>query len=382
MKEILTIAKKELRGCFSDKAILAQILLLPFVIVFGYALLMTTMGSTPETETTEITAYYMNAPADMEPVLKEIGLKASENADTERYLQQITAKECDLLVVFPEDFAIAELGTEMLSDIQIYHNSSNMDSLMVYNQVTEVLDLFQPSVFTINAAPDVTFDLGDENYMNKKMLGFILPMMILMSVFMVCMNLAAESIAGDKERGFLNTLLITPVKRSHIAAGKSLCIFVTAVIGGLSAFAGMAVSLPRLADALDMGEISYSLPDYLLLFILTISAVFALAGLLLIVSTLAKDVKQATNIAPIILLILMVAAMLTTVDSFSQTIEELGMINTLIPAWNSMLLMQEVILMDYEMESVLLSSAVNLIFTVIAVGVTGCFFEHEKILNG
>ena len=45
IRDISTIARKELRSFFTDKIILIQILLLPFAIVFGYSMLMGGMSS-------------------------------------------------------------------------------------------------------------------------------------------------------------------------------------------------------------------------------------------------------------------------------------------------------------------------------------------------
>ena len=383
LKDILTVAKKELKNCFSDKAILTQILLLPFIMVFGYAMLMSVVGGgTNGTDEKDYTAYYINAPEYMTVGFEELGLKSAE-LDVDTIKNQIAEKECDLLVVFPEDFAIAEVGAVELSDVQIWYNSESTDSAFLYSATAQFLGAFQPSVFTVNADADTDYDFGDENYAVKQLLGILLPMMILMSVFIVCMNLAAESIAGDKERGFLNTMLIAPIKRSSIAAGKSLCVFVAAVIGGLSAFVGMAVSLPKLAESSGATEsITYSFSEYLLLFGVTITAVFALAGVLLILSTVAKDVKQATSIAPALMLVLMVASMLTIVESFGEVVDDLGMINACIPAWNTMVVMQDIIAFDYSPAFAVTTCAVNLLFAVIAIFITGRLFENEKIVNG
>ena len=383
LKDIFTITKKELKSCFSDKVILAQIILLPFIMVFGYSLLMSVIGEgTSGTEEKNYTAYYINAPEYMEDGFEELGIKSTEQ-EIDTVKNQIFEKECDLLVLFPEDFAIAEVGSAELSDVQIWYNSESTDSAMLYNSTASYLSAFQPSVFTVNADTNTDYDFGDENYAVKKLLGILLPVMILMSVFMVCMNLAAESIAGDKERGFLNTMLIAPVKRSSIAAGKSLCIFVAAIIGGVSAFIGMAVSLPTLAESTGAtGDISYSFSEYLLLFGVTITAVFALAGVILILSAVAKDVKQATSVSTPIMLVLMVASMLTVVESIGEIVDNLGMINACIPAWNTMVVMQDVIACDYSTEFVAVTCIVNLLFTAITIFITGRLFENEKVVNG
>lgn len=197
------------------------------------------------------------------------------------------------------------------------------------------------------------------------------------------MNLAAESVAGDKERGFLNTMLISPVKRSSIAAGKAVFVLIAAMIGGLSSFIGMAVSLPKLAEAmeLDVG-FRYNVTEYILLFVIAIMAVFSLASILLIISTLAKDVKQATHVAPIIMMVLMVAGILSAAEGFKPMIESLGMINNIIPAWNSMLLMGDIIKLEYSVNNALISCGVNIVFSILTICLVGRCFESERIVNG
>ena len=120
----------------------------------------------------------------------------------------------------------------------------------------------------------------------------------------------------------------------------------------------------------------------MLLFVVTITAVFALASILLIVSTVAKDVKQATNVAPVFVMILTVGSMLVNTEGFKSVIEHMGIVNNLIPAWNTMLIMQKIIQMDYSMNTILISCGVNLLFSVGAIYLMGKFFESEKIVNG
>ena len=55
-RDIWTVAKKELKAGFIDKVVLLQIVFIPFIIVFGYALLLVVMGEASEgTESQEDT---------------------------------------------------------------------------------------------------------------------------------------------------------------------------------------------------------------------------------------------------------------------------------------------------------------------------------------
>lgn len=386
--DILTVAKKEIKSAFSDKAIIAMIIFVPFLIVFGYTLLMTsTAGAMEIEETPTYIMYSVNTPDFMAEDFMKMGISSVEADKINEIKSKIENEEADLLIKFPEKFAFAEMGATKIPNIDIWYSSSKTDSFSAFNQITAYLKSYQPTLYTINSSSDEdaeeSKDLGDEYHYIRQMLGTILPIFILMAVFMVCMNLAAESIAGDKERGFLNTMLIAPVKRSSLAAGKALCIFVAAIIGGISAFIGMAVSMPKFADTFGIEEgISYSFVEYLLLFAVTITAVFALTGILLLVSTLSKDVKQATNIAPIFFMVLMVAGMLKMSEDVSEQVKALGMTNAYIPAWNTMIIMQDIIELDYSPAFAVISSLVNIVFTALCIFIMGKLFENEKIING
>ena len=383
-RDIWTIAKKDLKACLRDKVILIQILILPFAIVFGYGMLMSAMNSSGGGGGGEkdVKSYYVSAPDYLAKGFNELGYKSADKKDIEKIKEEIGDKKSNLLVVFPSNFSVAVPGSEKLDDIEIWYNSEKKDSITEYNIAKEVLNTLQPKVFTVNSNNEESYDLGDPLGMLKSMLGMIMPIMMLMAVFMVSMNLAANAIAGDREKGFLNTMLITPVKRSSIASGKALYIFITAIVGGLSGFVGMAVSLPNIAKTMEISEtLTYSINEYLLLFGVTLTAVFVLAGELLIVSTLASDVKQATTISPLFLMILMVAGMLTMADGFKEVVDSIGIWNYFIPVWNTMRIMQEIIMMKYSGLHAVITCGVNVVTVILMILILGKLFEREKILK-
>ena len=385
MRDILTICKKEIRSAFSDKVILAQIVLVPFIIVFGYAMLMAAMTDGAMTdEDTKFDGYYVNAPAEMESVFKAMGFQETSASEVDSIRKDITAKTKDILLVFPDDFKIDPNADEgSFSDVEMWYNSSSTDSLNASSTVREVLSGFQPVAFTINADTDTKYDLGDENFMMRRFLGTLLPVMLMVGIFSVMMNLAAECIAGDKERGFLNTMLISPVKRSHIAFGKSLFLFVAVTIGGISAFIGLVTSLPRMASIFgaEGSTFSYSAGTYIQLFFVTVTSVFAFAGFLLLISAVSKSVKQATTLSPIVMMVLMLAGMLTMQDSVNKAVEKLGLVNAAIPGWNGINAMKKIVELDCPSEFVLVTCLVNVAFAVICALIIGKMFENEKIVN-
>ena len=60
-RDIWTVVKKELKASFSDKVVLFQILFIPFIIVFGYAMILVASEETTSTSESEdnVIAYYV-----------------------------------------------------------------------------------------------------------------------------------------------------------------------------------------------------------------------------------------------------------------------------------------------------------------------------------
>lgn len=388
MRDIITVAKKELKAFFSDKAILLQMFILPFAIVFGYGMLMTATWSNmaddkaPKKNETVI-AYSVNAPDEFKTVLDELGIKPAPDNDVEKYKDQVKSKEADMIMVFPDDFKMDEPGSASLSNIDIFYNSDKKSSMELYSKATVMFTTMQPRIFTFNESADTEYDLIDKASMLRNLLSGIIPLMVFMAVYMVCMSLAANSIAGDKEKGFLNTLLVTPIKRESLAAGKSISILVVAIIASCSAFIGMAISLPNFAKALKIGEnTSYSVPDYALLLGAVITGSFVCAVILLIISTVAKDTKQATTLSPLILIVVMIPSLLCSTESFAANVEKLGTTNYLIPVWNSVKLLQDGIKLNYSWTNAGITFGVNVVVALLGIVFIGKLFNREKIVNG
>ncbi|MCR5616848.1 MAG: ABC transporter permease [Clostridiales bacterium] len=385
MRDILTIARKELRSYFTDVVILIQIFILPFIIVFGYCSLFSMFGITSKGKEETVKAYYVRAPESFEEAFIQLGMEkapSDDDASIVKYKKMVEDKTLDLLLVFPEDFKIAEPGSRDLSNINIYYNSSKSESFTLYQILSEIFDELQPHTFTVNSIyEEDTYNLFDSDNEFRKMLGGVIPTVVFMAVFMICMNLASNSIAGDKEHGFLNTLLVTPIKRRDLAAGKSVTILVVSACSSISAFIGMAISLPKIARAFELSGNSYGIGTYVTLFLCVVTALFVLAAILLIVSTLSKDVKQATTIAPASIFLIMIPSLLSSTEGFGRLVDSFGAKNYYIPVWNSVKLMQDIISVDYSSLNLIPVCIVNIITAVIGVWLVGLLFENEKVVN-
>ena len=120
------------------------------------------------------------------------------------------------------------------------------------------------------------------------------------------MAVAPESIAGEKERGSIATLLVTPVRRSELAIGKIVSLSVAALLSGLSSFAGTMLSMPKLMglSSDQLSAAAYGVREYALLLAVVLSTVLLVIALISIISAAARSVKEAgTTVSPLMLLV-------------------------------------------------------------------------------
>ena len=98
-----------------------------------------------------------------------------------------------------------------------------------------LLDAYENSIankFDINAG-EGTYDLASERDTSATFFAALLPMLLMIFLFSGCMAVAPESIAGEKERGTITTILVTPIRRSDLAIGKITALSVIALLSGI-----------------------------------------------------------------------------------------------------------------------------------------------------
>ena len=378
-KDISTVFKKEIKSILKDKAILLMCILLPFGMMFMEGYLMTAFADTDETEEKTYNAYYINAPQQLSESFKAIGF-SDKAVDKETTIENIKNKEDKMLVIFPENFTIDPDGINV-PNIEIYYNSSDNDSLKLREKISTLLDTLRPEVFTINADASVKYDLGDEDYQAKNMIASMVPGLLVMTIIYGIMSLASNIIAGDKESNFLNTVLITPVRRSSVAIGKALAVMTAAGASAISAFAGLAYLMSKFNEMLGEYAVSYAAKDYILTFIVIICEAFALVGLILIISTLAKTARQAQTLSVIPIMVLFLGSFLTSNAGFDGVLTSFGSKNYLIPMWNASYLTKNILLSGVSTTDILITCVINIVFGIFCLGVVSNLFNNEKIVN-
>jgi sodium transport system permease protein len=147
------------------------------------------------------------------------------------------------------------------------------------------------------------------------------PYLILVSLFVGGMYLAIDSTAGERERGSLEPLLINPVERSELVAGKAAAVFLFTTVALIETVIGFAIVLNFFPLERYIG-VRMSLPPASIAGIVAICfplMVFVVA-LQMIIASYTKSFKEAQNYISFMLLIPAVPALIMAVLPLEESL--------------------------------------------------------------
>lgn len=356
MSSIFTIFKKELKRSFTDIRVLLGMILPGIIIFLMYSLMGSIITGAVEKQTSYKTFVVrtINLPTNSEfKTAYDESFKTYEFSDLytdieksttitdEEFMTKITDKEADLYVIYPENFIdLAEAhrldNTKPTPSVEIYYNSSRDESNMIYAEYEAFLlgyESIKCNMFDINNDTSKTYNLAKKDDTSKKILSMMMPFLLIIFLFSGALSFCADSFAGEKERGTMATLLMTPTKRSQIAIGKILALSVMALVSATASFLGIMLSLPKmLGDASSSFNLNvYGAGTYVLLFLVVISVTFVFIAILAIISAYSKSVKEASSLS----LPVMILVMLVGLSTFMSSGAVSNPIYYLIPIYNA-----------------------------------------------
>ena len=386
---IYTIFRKEMARFFKDKRLVITTLILPGLMIFIMYTFMGNMMKKQFSVADDYVAkvYVKNLPPSIDRKLDKKLLEIEiVEGNLENYKKLVSEKEADLVVNFPASFdkEVAEYktGEGKAPQVEIFYNSARQESSAAYTMFTDILSNYETELsnrFDANADEKMRYDLANKEDMTGKLFGSMLPMLLMIFIWSGCMAIAPESIAGEKERGTIATLLVTPMSRQALALGKIFALSIIAFLSGVSSFVGTFASLPAMYGGMNsnIDTAFYSGKDFAFLFIIIISTTILMVALISVLSAFAKSVKESATIISPLMIVIMVVSLLPMFDKG----DGIPSITTfLIPIYNSVICMNGIFKFTYSGMGVVISVAVNIVFTGALVIMLTKMFDSEKIM--
>jgi sodium transport system permease protein len=305
--------------------------------------------------------------------------------------EEILNGDVDLLIRFPENFEtlIQDYADPdyVVPEIMTYYNPGEMNSSNAYSVVSGALQNYRNTitydrfgddiyVFVVDATNEDHI-IMDEAKATGQSFASLLPMLILMFLFSGAMSIGPDSIAGEKERGTIATLLVTPIRRRDVAIGKVLSLSIVALMSAASSFVGILLSLPKLMQGENLNTNIYGFGDYVAILVVLLATVLFIVGIVSVVSAYAKSIKEASML---VLPLYFIAIIIGVTTMFNNGDTMTNPLLYAIPLYNSVHMLIGILTFEIDMMNFAIMVASNLVYVVVLVFVMNKLFESERVM--
>ena len=213
------------------------------------------------------------------------------------------------------------------------------------------------------------------------MLTMFLPYILAIYAVIGGASVAIDTVAGEKERGSLETLLVSPVSRRELVLGKFGAVVIATLLSSILSLLGLILRVSFGGPMLGMG--SGSIEGGLKLSGLAMAAMFLVqiplavmgAGLLLAVSTFARNQKEASTYLMPVMMLSSISAMMTMFLKASAPLWW-----AFVPVTNAALVLKQALEGNLSPVFVGLASAASILYAAIAVSYATAVFQKEQVL--
>jgi sodium transport system permease protein len=259
-----------------------------------------------------------HAPALMAWLRQQAGVTITDGpADPEAAVR--TRREL-VVVVIADDFA-ADFTASKPAQVRIVADGSSQDARPKVQRVRQLfqrysneigsLRLIARGVSPVVASPLQIEDVEVSSAQQRAATVLrIIPLFIMLAAFTGAMSIATDSTAGERERGSLEALLVNPVPRHALAAGKWAAATLTAVFTVLIS-GGLLFALFQYIPLQDLGlRVRVGMPHVIGTLATVLPLCPLLVGIQMYVATFAKSFKEAQSYLSFLMLAQMVPGML------------------------------------------------------------------------
>jgi sodium transport system permease protein len=395
MKLLTIIFKKELRDMLRDRRTLFFMIVMPFLVIFLIFNLSMHLGRDMEKRAQE--KELQVAVFSAAPLLDFINLlhgsekvKIDTTVNKKEIEQTVQNGRLDFAISFAEDFS-ETVDREGTNEVQVYYKASSSENEMALERIRKVMDKYKQQLLerrlqkknmTVAFVEPIKIVEKDVSSIREKMgqrLGGMLPYFLVIFCFLGAMYPAIDLAAGEKERGTMETLLVSPATRLQIVVGKFLVVTVSGIFTALSSILWLYLVFrqSRMIPTEVLGVILKLIEwkSLLLLFSMIIPLCAFFAAILLSVSVFAKSYKEAQSIITPLNIMIIIPVLIGIFPGI-----KLNATTALIPILNISLATKEII--AGTISPLLMAEVFLVLFGLAALGLIFCtsWFNREAVI--
>tara|TARA_B100000029_G_scaffold126960_1_gene120640 strand:- start:389 stop:1582 length:1194 start_codon:yes stop_codon:yes gene_type:complete len=385
MNIILSIFKKELIDVLRDRRTLFFMVVIPVVVMplLIFISLKFQEYQNKKSEEKILNIALVNESGDTkirDYILNQKGVNLIEDIDADSLEAGIKSDSLQGGLYIGRNF-LDDISTNQMGAIEIYYKSSDLMS-KAKRRINNALEQYKNEIVTdrlsqYNLGQDllepieiINRDMSTKKETVGKLVGGLIPYMLVMFIFLGAMYPAIDLGAGEKERGSLETLLSSPATKFEITMGKLMVVSLTGLASGLISVIGISFpmyfidNIPEQIKSTVLEIISPFMIISIVFLMIPIAIFFA--SMLLSISFYARSFKEAQSLMGPLNIAIIIPLMLTLGPGF-----EIDHVTALIPLVNVGLLTKEILAGSLEpiyfietLSSLLFFAAIGIRFSV------------------
>ena len=385
--QLRAVCRKELTDALRDRRSLLSALLYPVLMPLIIMLMFSALANIESAERAlEAPVAGREHAPNLVAWLEERGVVVvAAPADPEA---AVRAGDVDMVLVIDPAYG-EEFRAVRPAVVRIVHDSSSSASRTGIRRIRNLLRGYGSQVAALRllargVSPDVLravqvdeLDLATPAQTAARLFAMV-PMFLIVAAFIGGLNVAIDATAGERERQSLEPLLVNPVPRGTLTAGKWLttCVFaLVATVITLVAFLLMVpfVPLERIGVQLSLGA------RQLLLMAVAVAPIALLASSLqMFVATFARSFKEAQTYVNLLIFLPMIPGFVAQIYPLQPAVWMMS-----VPALSQQLLLVDIMGGEpVDAASLAISAVATLLAALLFLALTARMLSQEKIVFG
>lgn len=385
---VWVIFQKEWTDLIRDKRTWISALIIPIVVVpMLYFLMSYSMNQVWQAAKTYIpfSVSAKTAPEQIQAILAIPGTVLVHPADPLQAIKQGTVR---VAIDWPKD-AVQNLQQARPFTVKIWYDPTNQKSDYAQGVIAEALDRYAKQIMDQRLQKAgltrewlTPIDVEKQSVASKEQvagntLSSVIPLVLLMALASGGMAAAVDLIAGEKERGTMETLLASPVRASQLLTAKLLGVMLMSMASAVASLfsVGIIASLnhPDIGSTgMPFGAIQPG--SFLLLVVVVFLSAAMFAGLELMISTVARTNKEAqTFMAPIVFAAMVPSYMLMPLNAV-----DIPTYAYMLPMFNNVALLKEIFAGQLVSLHAIMTISSSVIYVMAAIFLASFFFRKER----
>ena len=338
MKNIIIIFLKEMKDILRDRRTLLLMVVMPLVlfplIINISSKFMMKLETSAKTRILKVGVILnSNENRIRRSVISRDDMTLTDVKDENSIESMINGKTLDFCIVFDELFD-KKVKALQQGEIRLYFKSSAKNDISK-RRIDKLLsdyknDLLEERFRILELSIDVVkaFNINEKDIVTVKekfgeKVGGFIPYLFVIFCFVGAMYPAIDLGAGEKERGTIETLLVSPATRSQIVIGKFIVVALSGIISAVLTFVGLYASIKLNSEIpteiLDLILKVIDINSIIVIITLIIPISVFFAGILLSFSFFANSFKEAQSIMTPLNFVVIIPAFIGTLPGMKLT---------------------------------------------------------------